>query len=129
MQCEYTFSGHKSDILCLEILPNERLVSGSGDKCFKIWDLNANICLNTFYSVSNPWSLSLFNNKYLLSGHENGDVLVWSLENMGIVRSITNHSSYILDFTLLNNNENLFSYSCQNNYILVTNTETNKLIR
>jgi WD40 repeat protein len=40
----YNFKGHTSLIMCLAILPDERIVSGSFDNTIKVWNTNTGLC-------------------------------------------------------------------------------------
>lgn len=42
-QCELILKGHESGVYCLEFFKNT-LISGSGDKTIRIWDLEEGKC-------------------------------------------------------------------------------------
>jgi len=45
--CIETLRGHKNWILCISVLKNGDLASGSLNKTIKIWNIEAVICINT----------------------------------------------------------------------------------
>ncbi len=46
-ECLRTFTGHLDAISCVEVLTNERIMSGSSDKTIKIWNVQTGDCLQT----------------------------------------------------------------------------------
>ncbi len=38
---------HSGEVNCIEMISNEKLVSGSSDKTLKVWDLNTYECILT----------------------------------------------------------------------------------
>ena len=53
--CLKTLCGHTNTVICLEVLTNGQLISGSFDKSIKVWNTENGKCVNTLndhaYSV------------------------------------------------------------------------------
>ena len=78
--------GHSSDINCLLLIPNNRLVSGSNDWTLKVWDLGDFICLNTLNAHTHGVnSLELLPKSdgsvpFIASGSSDWSIKIWKEE-------------------------------------------------
>lgn len=55
-----TLNEHTGYVYCLKLHANNHyLISGSEDKCFKVWNLNTGICENTIETDADVWKMDL----------------------------------------------------------------------
>lgn len=47
LEVKHTLQGHGKAVWCVAELPNKKFVSGSEDKCLKMWDSVEGKCLKT----------------------------------------------------------------------------------
>jgi WD40 repeat protein len=66
-------------IWCLQLLPNDVLVSGSDDKSLKFWNINSFNCIKTIDNAHQNyiWCLQLLPNDVLVSGSECKSLKFW----------------------------------------------------
>ena len=77
-----TFIGHKSNIQCLAVLPNNKLASCSYDNTIKIWDLTNFKEINTLIGhKGSVFYLVFLPNENLASGSWDKTIKIWDLTN------------------------------------------------
>jgi WD40 repeat protein len=104
-----TLIGHKNSILCLLMLPDGKIVSGSKDKKIKIWNKNFNNkfeCIATLREhKSCVTSLLLLPDGKFASGSKDSKIIIWSydyLENkFKCLFTISGHDGPINSMILL----------------------------
>ena len=71
-----SFLGHSSTVMALQ-LDLEKIVSGSGDRCIKIWDIETGNCTSTLLKHKEP-IMSIKNDDHkIVSGSADKSVIVW----------------------------------------------------
>jgi WD40 repeat protein len=80
IQYIYTIKGHTNYIYTLYLVNDDYILSGSGDKTIKVWDLkNGYQCINTLTGHNNRISsLLILNNDRLISTSQDGTVRLWN---------------------------------------------------
>jgi len=105
---EYALEEHTCNVHALSFFEKNDypyLISGSGDKSIKIWDLLKKTCIETLTGhFSNISSLALFvptgnvenkHNLNLISGGGDGLIKVWDLQSMQLKKTLEGHTSHI----------------------------------
>lgn len=73
--------GHTAGINCIEILTDERIVSGSKDNTIRIWSKESGNCMHTMKCNDEINSLAiLFDGQIICSGSANCSVRVWDIK-------------------------------------------------
>ena len=99
-----TLSGHKQNIKCLELLSENKLVSGSEDKTVKIWDIEKLDCICTITgNYEKIDSIAILNNNTIAVGAFN-TVRVFNTENKKELYSLVGHEKSICSLIKVNNN-------------------------
>ena len=78
------WEAHEDDVNCLAVTTDERLlVSGSGDKTAKVWDMTNDYATVAAFEVGcEVWSIDVTpENQRCVVGDEDGTVSVWELES------------------------------------------------
>jgi WD40 repeat protein len=76
----FDLPGHKDKLICATSLPNNLLATASKDKSIKIWNLKKGECLKTIDDFSHDVTSLTTLNKQLVSGHDDGTIIIWNLE-------------------------------------------------
>lgn len=104
--------GHEGPVFCLRLLPNERLVSGSGDHTLRIWNVVKGSCLNTLESHSRDIKcIEIIPQKhFLLSGGNDLTIKMWDYKGKKSVPSpclqtFTGHSDQVTTITWISSLE------------------------
>ena len=99
-KCVKTFQGHSSQVLCLKVLPNGQLASGSSDFSIKLWSVisdQTNDCLFTltghYESITSLDYLETRN--FLVSASEDKNIRVWNLKERQCERIISGHTDVV----------------------------------
>ncbi|KAI8069989.1 WD40-repeat-containing domain protein [Gongronella butleri] len=109
--CMNAHDGYVYCLLHASNVPNmdgEVIISGSGDGNVKIWGIEAGglRLVHTLQGNSDKGilSLTLSDDGYLFCGVQGGDVTIWDLETLQMIRSVMAHSDDVLAVTLLGSN-------------------------
>lgn len=98
-ECLCTLEGHSNSVCCLAISPDgHNLVSGSGDRTIKVWDVETAQAIHTLKGHSSCVSavaISL-DGQTLISGSEDKTIKVWNLPTGRTIRTLTGHSQSVL---------------------------------
>ena len=73
------------------------LISGSGDKTIKIWDMNTGKCVNTLNGHSDLiYSIALTpDGTRIVSGSRDKSVKIWDLQSGLCLKTLYRHSHYV----------------------------------
>ena len=86
-------------------LKNQSLVSGS--ESIKVWNQNPETsfkCVATLYFDHGVWSLAIFGNNFLLSGHSDGSILIRNQTSFVLLQKLQKqHKSAVGSIIVLNN--------------------------
>ena len=67
--CLRTLDGHSSDVYFVCVLSESRVVSGSYDKSWKVWDVDSGVCLRTLNGYSDyVHSVCVLSERRVVSG-------------------------------------------------------------
>jgi WD40 repeat protein len=80
------YRSHLSLINCLDMLPDGRLVSGSGDKTVKIWNLETGKCDITLQHTECVKSIGVLPDGRIVSGLSNKTLQIWNV--LGQLRQV-----------------------------------------
>jgi WD40 repeat protein len=76
--CKKVLKGHTNHVLCLELLRNDRLLSGSSDLLIKIWNLNTFECEATLkYHKDAVKCLTKIDDHNFASGSDDFSINIW----------------------------------------------------
>jgi WD40 repeat protein len=110
----YTLTGHSKEVWSVAISANgQTLVSGSGDRTIKMWNVNTGQLLHTFQGHSaRVFSTAISpDEKILVSGSGDGIIKVWNLRTRQLLRTLTGHSKEVWSVAISANGQTLVSGS------------------
>jgi WD40 repeat protein len=116
--------GHTKNVLCLSLLSENKLVSGSEDKSLKIWDITDKKCINTISSDFQRIDsiLPLQDNIIILGTHN--IIKIINIETKEEISSLIGHQKSICSIIRINNV--LIASSSYDNSINIYNIQTNE---
>ena len=76
-------------------LSDGKIISGSGDKKLRIWNLYKKEIENEINCGYSAWSLILLNNNKFAAGMGNGDILVYNINNLNCEITLKGHKRTI----------------------------------
>ncbi|MEH2293304.1 serine/threonine-protein kinase [Nostoc sp.] len=124
-----SFTGHRDWVSSLAISPNgQTLVSGSGDRSIKIWNLQTG-GLKTTLSLHTDAVTSVAispDGKTLISGSKDGTIKIWNLDNGSLKNTLTGHKDVVNSVAINPDGETLVSGSADKT-IKIWNLQTGKL--
>jgi len=88
-----TLSGHTSTVNSIEILSEQCMASGGGDKSVIIWDLSSySIKYNLVGHTFSVYCIKRLSSNLIASGDFNGLIIVWNWLNGNQISKLTGHS-------------------------------------
>ena len=92
---------------------NQLIVSGSGDKCIKIWDAGEGECLKTLKGHTGSISSVSFSsdNKLIVSGSFDKSIKIWDSEEGKCLKTLEGHTDWVLSVAFSNDNKLILSGS------------------
>jgi len=122
-----TLTGHYEGILCLAVLKDGSLASGSDDTTIRIWDQNTGGLKQKLKHSSYVLCMTVVQDGKLVSGTHDGTIKIWEPITGTDFATLTGHKGYITSLVgLLNNGLASGSYD---NTIKIWNLTTLSLIR
>jgi len=108
------FSGHNEGIWFMVSLNNQSFASSSTDKTIKIWNQEKNSfsfkCIHILTDHKSPvFAMAVSPEKYLISGSLDGLIIIWNLNNFGLVKTLREHNNEVTGLTVLNNKKENFN--------------------
>lgn len=99
------FQAHNKRILTIELLPNNRLATGSEDKTIKIWELDKFQCLHSLNNHTDQIRcLKYLSKNKLISGSDDNSIKIWSLANYECIQTLNGHSNGVWHLELVEKN-------------------------
>ena len=130
--CQYTLKGHTHWVRSVAISPDSKiLVSGSGDKTIKIWDLNTGNLLNNIISNHGFWITAIAiscNGQFIASGSADKTMKIWRLDTGEVINTINGHKDQVRSLVFSADGKFLVSTS-QDNTIKMWRMNNGELIR
>lgn len=120
----HTLTGHGSKVMCGKFLQSEKqLLTGSGDRCIKIWDLYRGYCLNTLNCRSTCHDITTSIGSTFISGHQDGSAKVWDLRSSSMIHEIPQvHENQSTTCVAYNSNETQLLTSGKDHQIKLLDT-------
>ena len=99
-----TLSGHKQNITCLELLSENKLISGSEDKTIKVWDIAKSDCICTITgNYEKIDSIAVLNETTIAAGAYN-TIRIFNTENKKELFSLVGHEKSICSLIKISDN-------------------------
>lgn len=107
----HTYRGHQTSVYCLQFdLLNQKLISGSGDACIKVWDTKSKTCNKTIKAHNGPVHSLHFMNDLLVTGGGDSVVKLWDLEDLSEEpKTFIGHSSWVQSVQIFDDGRYLIS--------------------
>ncbi|KAF7491487.1 Autophagy-related protein 16-1 [Sarcoptes scabiei] len=84
-----TLTGHSNKVMSVKFMDvNNKVVSGSYDKTIKIWDLNRNACMRTFFAGSSCSDLVNIQENNIASAHIDKKIRFWDSRSDSMITDI-----------------------------------------
>ncbi|KAJ1961149.1 hypothetical protein GGI12_003410 [Dipsacomyces acuminosporus] len=94
-ETSFTLAGHNVAINAVHLC-GDMLVSASGDRTIKVWDLTTRTCVLTFLDHTRGVACLDFDGKYIVSGSSDKSIRIWNVETGVCERAILNaHSDLV----------------------------------
>lgn len=130
-RCVHTLSGHSHWVRSVAITPDgQTVISGSGDKTIKLWNLQTGLLRQTLIGHSH-WVRSVAistNGQTLASASNDKTVKIWRLGTNEALLTLTGHSDWVRTVTLDPNGQRLVSGS-QDTTLKLWHLPTGELIQ
>jgi WD40 repeat protein len=130
-RCVRTLTGHSRWVRSVAISPDGRvLVSGSGDRTVKIWDLTAGQLLQTLLGHEH-WVRSVAispDGQLVASGSNDKTIKIWQLRTGKLLKTLSGHSDWVRAVTFSPDSQYLASGS-QDKSIKLWRVETGQLLQ
>ena len=82
--------------MCLAVLPDGKLVSGSYDKTIKIWDPDTGECIKTLKGNSDSVNcLAVLPDGKLVGGSYDKTIKIWDLKKRKCIKILKGHSGLV----------------------------------
>lgn len=90
------FLGHTENVLCLEILSEDRIISSSLDSTIKIWDFKTCECLQTLEGHTDAIKcVSVLSSNKVISGSDDATIKIWDLATGSTIKTLHGHTECI----------------------------------
>ncbi|CAO3600622.1 unnamed protein product [Absidia cylindrospora] len=95
--------GHEDSVYCLVWINQHQVLSGSRDRCIKMWDVDQHECLMTRKQHDGSvLCLAVANDaSFFVSGSSDASLICWSLPGMTLRQRLDGHSNGVLDVCLV----------------------------
>ena len=117
----HLYSGHKDEVNCCVISPNEKLLVTASDDCtLIIWNFKSKrkICvLNSHSSAVNSCTFSP-NSQTVASGSYDGEIKIWGIDKTDCLKTLKAHSKCIQQVTFSSDGQLLSSVSWDKSIIV-----------
>ena len=96
------FTGHSNIVNAMDFFFEDIVITGSVDLYIKIWSFTTGQLFKTIATGSGVSSLKVLNDGVrLASGHENGDINIYVLEDGNPLQRLQGHVSCVMDLVLI----------------------------
>ena len=97
-----TFNKHTEPVTCLELLPNNRIASGSTDTSVLVWSLDKFQCVNEFLGHWGPVEcLCAYGGNQVISGSSDKTIRVWDSELNECPRTLLGHTNGVTSLQII----------------------------
>ena len=67
--------------MCIQLMPDERIIVGYDDWSIKIWNLETNDCVKTLEGHSDQvWMLRVYSNEKIISASADKTIKIWNFD-------------------------------------------------
>lgn len=126
-----TLTGHSGPVWSVALSPDgQTIVSGSGDKTIKVWNLYTGQLIRTLSGHSSTVRSVTFspNGQTIVSGSADKNIKVWNLYTGQLIRTLTGHSGSVWSIALSSDGQTIVSGS-EDKTIKVWQAQTGELVR
>jgi len=89
--------GHKANVLCISIINDNLIVSGSEDKSIKIWDIKKLLCLKTLHGHSDKvLALVKLSEDKICSSSSDSKIKIWDIKSGICLKTFGDHRNWVI---------------------------------
>lgn len=104
--------GHKGPVVSAQFTFDSRqIISGSSDRCIKLWDVEKGICVRTIMCASKVMDVAALGRGLLGSGHYDKTVRTYDMRTGALVESAQPHEASLTSVTLSPDGSSILSNS------------------
>jgi WD40 repeat protein len=100
--------GHTNVITSVEVIDNEKIVSGSDDNTIKIWNLKTGACIRTLDIHTDGHTdrvtclATIYGGKEIVSGSYDKTIKIWDSNTGKCIRTLEEHTGEVLCLAIIN---------------------------
>ncbi len=114
------YNEHTFPIASLEFINEDTVVTAAFDQKIKIWSISTGITNRSIITAVNVLSLQLLGNGfYLAAGLSNGSIYIYNINNGGLIKTLSGHTTNVNDLVLIN--DDLLASSSDDRTICIWN--------
>ncbi|KAI8971756.1 WD40-repeat-containing domain protein [Mycotypha africana] len=121
------FRGHRAAVNAVQF-KDDRIVSASGDRTIKIWDMNTGQCLKTLDSHSRGIACVEYDGEYIVSGSSDQSIRVWNAHTGECIHILIGHTDLVRTLQMNRTFKTIVSGSYDGT-VKIWNLEDGKLIK
>jgi WD40 repeat protein len=87
--------GHEEGVYCIQF-DDEKIVSGSRDDTIKVWDIQRQVCVRTYFGHRASVLCLQFDDQRIISGGSDTNIIVWQLVTGRILQTLKGHRESVL---------------------------------